>query len=45
LNELNDGGGEFADPIDDEAKEEPPLCGAIHTHAEGKSTGSPDCEG
>jgi hypothetical protein len=37
LNELNDGGGEPSDPVDDEAKEQTPLCGAIHTHAGGCS--------
>src|ERR1700733_13848947 len=26
LDELDDAGGEFADPVDDEAKEQPPFC-------------------
>ena len=34
LDELNDGGGEPSDPVDDEAKEEPPLCVTIHAHSE-----------
>jgi hypothetical protein len=32
LDELDDGGGELADPIGDEAEEQPSLCRAIHTH-------------
>ena len=32
LDELDDGGGEFADPVGEEAEEQPPLCGAVHTH-------------
>lgn len=39
LDELNNARGELADPVDDEAKEQPSLCGAIHTHAEVCSIG------
>jgi len=32
LDELDDGRGKLADPVDDEAKEQPSLCVAIHGH-------------
>ncbi len=32
LDELDDGGGEFADPVGQEAEHQPSFCGAVHGH-------------
>ena len=35
LDELDEGRGELSDPVGEEAKHQPSLCEAIHTHAWG----------